>query len=558
MYTEIVEILVNVLEGQLTQNEIEQYLEKPKYPHLGDLAFPCFTLSKKLRKSPQIIAHELSVKIETPLIKEVQVVGGYLNIFLNKSIYTQKVLSMIAKLKETYGQKEKLYKNVVIDFSSPNIAKPFSMGHLRSTVIGNALANIAEKNGYTAIRVNHLGDWGTQFGKLIVAYRLWGNKDAIEKAPIQELLKLYVHFHEQAEEDEQLNIQARAAFKALEENDGEARALWKWFKEASLLEFKAIYELLKIEFDSYEGEAFYNDKMHSVIQELQQKELLTLSEGAYVVPLEDMPPCLITKQDGATLYATRDLAAAFYRKKQYDPAKVFYVVGNEQTLHFNQLFKVIEKMGYPWAEQLQHVSFGMMLKEGKKMSTRKGRVILLKDVLNEAIHVAKISIEEKNPNLLNKAEVAKQVGVGAVIFNDLKNHRLNDIEFSLDQMLNFEGETGPYVQYTYARISSVLEKAQFNIQNDMTINELGDYAWPVVQLLVEYPNIISGAFAEADPSLITKYALQLARAFNKYYGHTKILVEDESKESRLLFSFCVATILKESLAILGIEAPKKM
>ena len=558
MNTEIVESLMNILEGQLSQNVIEQLLEKPKYQHLGDVAFPCFTLAKKLRKSPQIIAQELAAKIETPLIEEVHVVGGYLNLFFNKKIVTQKVLSTIAQSKETYGQKEKQLKNVVIDFSSPNIAKPFSMGHLRSTVIGNALSNIAEKNGYTTIRVNHLGDWGTQFGKLIVAYRLWGNKETIEKEPIQELLKLYVHFHEQAEKDEQLNIEARAAFKALEQQDEDALALWKWFKEASLLEFKAIYEMLKIEFDSYEGEAFYNDKMQSVIQELQQKELLTLSEGAYVVLLENMPPCLITKQDGATLYATRDLAAAFYRKRQYDPAKVFYVVGNEQTLHFNQLFKVIEKMGYTWSHQLQHVPFGMMLKDGKKMSTRKGRVILLKEVLNEAIHVAKTNIEEENPNLLNKAEVAKKVGVGAVIFNDLKNYRLNDIEFSLDQMLNFEGETGPYVQYTYARISSILEKAQFNIQDDMTLNDLGDYAWPVVQLLVEFPNIISGAFDQADPSLIAKYALQLARAFNKYYGHTKILVEDDGKESRLLFSFCVATILKESLALLGIEAPNNM
>ena len=558
MHTEIVEILVEVLEGQLTENEIEQYLEKPKYQHLGDLSFPCFTLAKKLRKTPQIIAQELAAKIESPLIKEVQVVGGYLNLFLNKEIITQKVLSTIAQLKETYGQKEKQDKNVVIDFSSPNIAKPFSMGHLRSTVIGNALSNIAEKNGYTAIRVNHLGDWGTQFGKLIVAYRLWGNKDVIEKAPIQELLKLYVHFHEQAEKDEQLNDEARAAFKALEQHDEEALELWKWFKEASLLEFKAIYEMLEIDFDSYEGEAFYNDKMQPVIEELHQKDLLTLSEGAYVVPLEEMPPCLITKQDGATLYATRDLAAAFYRKKQYDPAKVFYVVGNEQTLHFKQLFKVIEKMGYPWAEQLQHVPFGMMLKDGKKMSTRKGRVILLKDVLNEAIHTAKTNMEEKNPNLLNKDEVAKQVGVGAVIFNDLKNHRLNDIEFSLNQMLNFEGETGPYVQYTYARISSILVKSQFHIEDNVTIEELGEQAWSAIQLLEQFPTIISDAFEQADPSLVAKFALQLARAFNKYYGQTKILVEDDEMDSRLLFCYCVATMLKECLAILGIEAPKNM
>ncbi|AWE07146.1 arginine--tRNA ligase [Lysinibacillus sp. 2017] len=558
MYKEIAAILVTVLENQLTQNEIEKLLEKPKHQNLGDIAFPCFTLAKKFRKAPQIIAQDIAAKIENDLIQEVQVVGGYINLFLNKKSVTQNVISTILHAKSAYGQKEKQHQNVVVDFSSPNIAKPFSMGHLRSTVIGNALANISEKNGYDVIRINHLGDWGTQFGKLIVAYHLWGNKEAIEAAPIQELLKLYVKFHELAEEDEQLNVQARAAFKALEQHDAQALALWKWFKEASLQEFKEIYDVLNIHFDSYDGEAFYNDKMHLVIEELQQKNLLTLSDGAYVVALENMPPCLITKQDGATLYATRDLAAAIHRKKQYDPAKVFYVVGNEQTLHFKQFFNVISKMGYTWYENLQHVPFGMMLKSGKKMSTRKGRVILLKDVLNEAIETAKANIEEKNPSLTNKEIVAKQVGVGAVIFNDLKNFRLNDIEFSLEQMMNFEGETGPYVQYTFARISSILEKAQFKMEEAMQINELGEQAWTAIQLLNHFPQIVTDAFEQADPSLIAKFALQLARAFNKYYAHTKILVEDDMKESRLIFSYCVAMILQECLAILGIEAPKNM
>lgn len=557
MYKELADILEKNLDEMLTSGDLEQLLEKPKHQNLGDIAFPCFTLAKVYQKAPQVIAQEIASKIDDDLIAEVHVVGGYINFFLNKQSVTQKVIRNIVLSKSAYGQKEKRNQNVVVDYSSPNIAKPFSMGHLRSTVIGNALANIAEKNGYETIRVNHLGDWGTQFGKLIVAYRLWGNQATIEKAPIQELLKLYVKFHELAEVDEELNVQARAAFKALEQQDADALTLWEWFKGASLQEFKAIYDVLNIQFDSYDGEAFYNDKMETIIDELKEKNFLVLSEGAHVVELENMPPCLITKQDGATLYATRDLAAAMYRKKEYNPAKVFYVVGNEQTLHFKQLFSVIQKMGYEWSEQLQHVPFGMMLKEGKKMSTRKGRVILLSDVLDEAITTAKVNIQEKNPNLTNKEVVAKQVGVGAVIFNDLKNYRLNDIEFSLQQMMNFEGETGPYVQYTYARISSILEKAQFSVK-EIQISELGEHAWPSIQLLEQFPQVLTDAFDQADPSVVAKFALQLARSFNKYYAHTKILVEDATKEDRLAFCYCVAVTLKECLAMLGIEAPKNM
>lgn len=553
----IATLISTALNNELTTSEIEQLLEKPKYMELGDLAFPCFSLAKKLNKSPQMIASEIAGQLVGELVQEVNVVGAYVNIFINQQMVTESVLQAILSEKHLYGSQQPKQENVVIDFSSPNIAKPFSMGHLRSTVIGNALANIAEKNGYNAVRINHLGDWGTQFGKLIVAYKLWGDKEGIEASPIQELLKIYVKFHEMAETNVSLNEQARASFKSLEAGDEEALALWRWFRDASLKEFNTIYGLLGISFDSYAGEAFYNDKMDIVIEELKEKGLLTFSDGAYVVEMENLPPCLITKTDGATLYATRDLAAAMYRIKQYDARKIFYVVGNEQSLHFKQLFKVIEKMGYDWSQDLQHVPFGMMLKDGKKMSTRKGKVVLLADVLAEAIKTAKHNIEEKNPALEQKELVAKQVGVGAVIFNDLKNDRLNDIEFSLEQMKNFEGETGPYLQYTFARISTLLEKGEFEEQS-LHFDELGQYAWPIIQLLEQYPVIVKKSFEQADSSHIAKFSLQLARAFNKYYAHTKILVDDEWKQMKLSFAFCVAIVLKDTLSLLGISAPNKM
>jgi arginyl-tRNA synthetase len=553
----IAELISTALNNEMPASEIEKLMEKPKLMELGDVAFPCFTLAKKFKKSPQVIASEIAQQLNSTLIQEVNVVGGYLNIFVNQQMVTENVLQTILREKDQYGSMQPGQGNVVIDYSSPNIAKPFSMGHLRSTVIGNALANIAEKNGYNAVRINHLGDWGTQFGKLIVAYKLWGDKEAIEASPIQELLKIYVKFHERAETDESLNDQARASFKSLEDGDEEALALWKWFRDASLKEFETIYDLLGIRFDSYAGEAFYNDKMDAVVGELKEKGLLALSEGAYVVQLEDMPPCLITKTDGATLYATRDLAAAMFRKKQYEAKKTFYVVGNEQSLHFKQLFNVIEKMGYEWSKDLQHVAFGMMLKDGKKMSTRKGKVVLLADVLAEAIETAKRNIEEKNQALEQKELVARQVGVGAVIFNDLKNNRMNDIDFSLEQMMNFEGETGPYVQYTYARISSLLEKGDFKEQA-IQFDALGEYAWPVIQLLEQYPIIVQKAFEQADPSQIAKFSLHVSRAFNKYYAHSKILVEDEWKQMKLSFAFSVAIVLKDALSLLGISTPNKM
>lgn len=557
MNKQIADSIAVVLKQQITGEEILSLLEKPKSLELGDVAFPCFTLAKVWKQSPQSIAAQIASQLNHDSIDRVQAVGGYVNIFLAQQQVTQQVLSKILRDKQQYGTSSTKMGTVVLDFSSPNIAKPFSMGHLRSTVIGNALANIAEKNGYQAIRINHLGDWGTQFGKLIVAYQLWGDKQAISASPIKELLKIYVKFHEEAEQDPTLNEQARAAFKALKDGDAEALALWQWFRDVSLVEFQTIYELLGIDFDAFTGEAFYNDKMTPVVTALKDKGLLVESDGAYVVEMEEMPPCLITKTDGATLYATRDLAAALYRQQHYQPEKMFYVVGNEQSLHFKQLFQVIEKMGDPWAKNLQHVPFGMMLKDGKKMSTRKGKVVLLADVLAEAIATAKRNIEQKNPHLSNKEQVAQQVGVGAVIFNDLKYHRLNDIEFLIEQMMNFEGETGPYVQYTYARICSILDKAKAPNQ-DMILNSLGELAWPIILLLEQFPKTVAMAFEQADPSQIAKYALQLARLFNKYYAQHKIVADDEQQASRLALCQSVAIVLKESLALLGIEAPENM
>ena len=558
MRREVAKAIQKELDMDLTFIDIENILEKPKYDHLGDLAFPCFTFAKHFRIAPQKIAEKLAQKIDSPLIEKVEAVGGYVNLFFKKKRFISEVVDEILTLKENYGNIPVNYGVITIDLSSPNIAKPFSMGHLRSTVIGNALANIAEKNGYTPIRINHLGDWGTQFGKLIVAYQLWGNEEEVRKNPIKELLKLYVMFHEKAENDPSLNDEGRKWFKKLEDGEKEAIELWKWFRKESLKEFHKIYQLLDLTFDSEHGEAFYNDKMDHVVEWLEEKQLLVESDGARVVPLENFPPCLIKKSDGTTLYATRDLAAAIYRQQNYHFVKSLYVVGNEQSLHFKQLFAVLEKMGFEWAKGMVHIPFGMMLKDGKKMSTRKGKVVLLESVLKEAIELAKENIEDKNPTLTNKEEIAKQVGTGAVIYHDLKNYRMNDIEFSLRDMLKFEGETGPYVQYTHARACSLLKKGKYE-----TISNISSLAWdeqcfPIVKVLMAFPNAVKKAMEMYDPSVIASYVMDLARAFNKYYANVKILEETEEKSSRLTIVYVVTIVLKEGLRLLGIKAPTEM
>ncbi|MFL6561224.1 MAG: arginine--tRNA ligase, partial [Bacillus sp. (in: firmicutes)] len=426
---------------------------------------------------------------------------------------------------------------------------------------GNSLALIVEKCGYKPIKINHLGDWGTQFGKLITAYQLWGNADQVKQNPIKELLALYIKFHAEAENDPSLEDQGRSWFKKLEDGDVQALELWKWFREESLKEFSRIYELMNVQFDSYAGEAFYNDKMDRVVQLLEEQHLLVESDQAQVVELseEQLPPCLIKKSDGATLYATRDLAAALYRQEEYQFVQSLYVVGHEQSLHFKQLIAVLTKMGYDWSKQMHHIPFGMMLKDGKKMSTRKGKVVLLEEVLNESIAMARHNIEEKNPNLSNKDEVAKQVGVGAVIFHDLKNNRMNDIEFSLEEMLRFEGETGPYVQYTYARACSILRKAVGKMDLAMTTyTNSWEKEWKVTSLLMEFSPAINRACVNFDPSQVAKYILDLAQAFNKYYAEVKILEDSTEQQARLALVYSVSEVLKEGLRLLGLAAPVEM
>lgn len=542
--------------------EIESYLEIPPQAQMGDYAFPCYVLAKALRKAPTLIAADLASAIKHPFIQKVEAVGPYVNFFFAKQTVGEEVVKTILARKEHYGDLSiGNGEKVTIDLSSPNIAKPFSMGHLRSTVIGNALANIMEKCGFTPVKINHLGDWGTQFGKLIYAYKMWGSEEKVKAQPIKQLLTLYIRFHEEAEKNPELEDQGRLWFKRLEDGNEEALTLWKWFRAESLKEFDKIYKLLGIEFDSYKGEAFYNDKMDPVVQELEDKNLLEESDGAMVVKLNeyDSPPCLIKKSDGATLYATRDLAAALYRKEEYDFAKAVYVVGGEQSLHFKQIFRVLKKMGYSWAEDMHHIPFGMMLKDGKKMSTRKGKLVLLEEVLQEAIELAQHHIESRNPTLQNKVEVAKSVGVGAVIFHDLKNFRLNDIEFSLDAMLTFEGETGPYLQYTHARACSILRKGKDKGQDCLSYEAFeDDKAWMLLSLLMKFEEVIRHSYEHFDPSHLAKYTIDVAQAFNKYYGAVKILKEDSEMGARLQLVEATTIVVKEGLRLLGLKAPEEM
>ncbi|MCH1626846.1 arginine--tRNA ligase [Fredinandcohnia quinoae] len=548
------------LDGALPYETVCKLIEKPKFQEQGDLAFPCFSLAKSLRKAPTVIAEDLASKIQSELFEHVDANGPYVNCFLNKKTVSKNVLETILTECDHYGSLDiGKGEKITLDLSSPNIAKPFSMGHLRSTVIGNSLANIVEKCGYQPVRINHLGDWGTQFGKLIVAYMRWGSDAIVKQNPIKELLSLYVKFHDEAESKPELEDEARLWFKKLEDGDEEATLLWKWFRDESLKEFSKIYELLDIHFDSYNGEAFYNDKMDNTIKLLSEQNLLSTSEGAEVVGLEEynLPPCLIKKSDGATLYATRDLTAALYRQNNYRFKKALYVVGHEQSLHFKQIFLVLEKLGYEWAKEMVHIPFGFILKDGKKMSTRKGKIVLLEEVIRDAIDLAHKNIEEKNPTLANKDEVAKMVGVGSIIFHDLKNDRLNNVEFSLEEMLKFEGTTGPYVQYTHARACSILRKSG----SGETLNPIGltdAHSWSVIKLLMEFPTIIERSLSSYEPSQIAKYLLELSQEFNKYYSHVKILIEDEEMNTRLAVVKAVTTVLKEGLRLLGIKAPEEM
>ncbi|WMI81158.1 arginine--tRNA ligase [Anaerotignum sp. MB30-C6] len=539
-------------------------VETPGNKAMGDFAYPCFRLAKVFRKAPPMIAQEIYEKLNKPaFIENIQVVGAYVNFFIEKGVYAQEVLSKVLAEKENFGTSNMGNgKTVVIDYSSPNIAKPFHVGHLRSTVIGNAIYKIYEKLGYHCEGVNHLGDWGTQFGKLIVAYRNWGSKEGVESNGIQELMRIYVKFHDEVENNPALDDEARLWFVKMQEGDEEALTLWKWFYDISIKEFDRVYDMLGVKFDAYTGESFYNDKMAPVVEELKEKKLLKESEGAMIVDLEDknMPPCLIIRKDGGTLYATRDITAALYRKKTYNFEKCIYLTALDQNLHFAQWFEVIHKMGYDWYKDLIHVPFGLVSLDSGKLSTRHGNVVLMEDLLSQAIGETRRIIEEKNPSLENKEEVSKQVGIGAVIFNDLYNGRIKDVVFSWERMLNFDGETGPYVQYTHARACSILKRAGEVSLENINYGKLSDEAsLDICKLLEAYPDKIKDAASKLEPSIVTRHLVAISQAFNKFYHDNPILnSEDEVRQARLAVVVAVKTVMKEGLRLLGIDAPEQM
>lgn len=542
----------------LPKEKISMLIERPKNPKMGDYAFPAFALAKIEHKNPALIAKDIAEQISDDNFTSIQAVGPYVNFAIDHAKLVNATLNGVLTEKEHFGDQKLGEGNVPIDMSSPNIAKPMSMGHLRSTVIGNSIAKTLEKVGYTPIKINYLGDYGTQFGKLITAYRLWGNEEDVKKDPITNLFHYYVKFHEEAEKDPKLEDEGRAAFKKLENGDEEEIKLWKWFREVSLQEFNRIYKELGVTFDSYNGEAFFNDKMQPVVDELREKGLLEESRGAQVVNLgEDENPALILKSDGSSLYMTRDLAAALYRKKEYDFVMSLYVAGGEQTGHFKQLKQVLKKMGYDWSDNIHHIPFGLITQGGKKLSTRKGNVVFLDQVLKDAVSLAEQQIEEKNPNLSNKKQVAHDVGVGAVVFHDLKNDRMDNFDFDLEEVVRFEGDTGPYVQYTNARAQSILRKANKEISMDnLSLND--DWSFAVAKALADFPAIVEKASEKFEPSIIAKYALDLSKKFNKYYANVRILDEDDQLNARLALVQATSIVLTEALRLLGVNAPKEM
>lgn len=562
-------LLAEHIEG-LTAEEIAKAIEIPQDSKMGDYAFPCFRLAKTMRKAPNMIAADLAAKIgEDGLFAKVESVNAYVNMFLDRGEFTRQILEAAAEEKERYGAcKEGEGKTVIVEFSSPNIAKPFHIGHIRSTVIGNSINKIYEFLGYRVVRINHLGDYGTQFGKMIVAYRKWGNKEDVINEPIKTLLGYYVKFHEEAEANPELEDEARAVFTRLESGAKEETELWQWFRDESLKEFTQVYEMLGIEFDSYAGESFYSDKMPRVLEELKEKGLLKDSQGAQIVDLEEqgLPPALITKSDGSSLYITRDIAAAIYRKEHYDFYKNIYVVASQQNLHFQQWFKIVELMGYEWADTCVHIPFGLVSLEEGTMSTRHGRVVFLEDVLKRAVEQTKDVIIEKNVNTECIEETAKMVGIGAVMFQELSNNRIKDYVFSWEKVLNFEGETGPYVQYTHARAASVLrnagaaaDKALANISGADMSYIAGDSAYELAKLIYRFPDAVRDAGEKYEPSVVTRHIVDVAQCFNKFYHDEHILVDDEKeKEAKLILTFAAKQTIRNGLALLGIQAPEKM
>ena len=552
---------------EINEQELESYIETPKDNKNGDYAFPCFRLAKELRKAPPVIANEIKEKIEqVDEIEKIEVAGGYLNFFISKSILVKEVLEEISK-SEQFGKsgigKE---KNIVIDYSAPNIAKPFHIGHLRSTVIGGALYNIYKYLGYNVTGVNHLGDYGTQFGKLIEGYKLWGKEYDIEKDPINELTKIYIRINEACKNDEQILENCRNNFKKLEDGDTYCVEIWKKFRELSLQEFQKVYDLLGSKFDSWNGEAFYSDKMPEVIDILGKTGKLVESQGAKIIDLEDKginTPCIIEKTNGSTTYATRDLAAILYRARTYDFDKALYVTSYEQVLHFKQVFEVAKLLGLDekYTKGLEHVSFGMVLLPEGKMSTREGNIIKLEELLNEAISRAKEIIEQKNPDLENKEEVAKKVGIGAVIFNDMSASRIKDEVFDWNTILNFQGETGPYIQYTYVRTKSVLEKVGYlpKIEDVKINNLLDEYSLAILKLIYNFEDVLVQVTNKNEPSILARYLIDLAKSYSSFYNENKIIVEDKDiQNARVYLTYATSEVLKQGANLLGMQMPEKM
>lgn len=561
--------LVKVLSKYLnfcTENEIERFIEVPPVDSMGDYAIPCFSFAKKSDKNPMLIAQDIKKVLDVNKdfcgIESVQCINGYCNVYMNREKATTQIIEK-AMLPGFGVRQVGAEKVICMDYSSPNIAKNFHVGHLRTTIIGNSLYKIYEKLGYKVIRINHLGDWGTQFGKLIVAYKKWSSKEEVEQKGIEELLRIYVKCNSMAEEQPELLDEARAWFVKMERNDEEALAIWNWFKDISMVEYERVYNKLGMTFDYYIGESFYRDKVPALVDELKSKNLLVKSEGAQVVNLDEchMPACMILKNDGGSIYHSRDIAAILYRKESYNFDKCIYVTGLEQSLHFKQVFKVIELMGYDWYKELIHVPYGLVSLEGEKLSTRTGNIIYAEDILNEAIKRAYDAILDKNVELENKEKVAKQVGVGAIIFHDLFNQRIKNVDFKWDEVLSFDGTTGPYIQYTYARANSVLKKAVQNIHMRNVEFKLlvDDISYKLIKVIDRYEATINAAAENYEPSIIAHYAINLATEFNRFYHECNILrSDDETKKARLAVVYVAAHIIKESCELLGMECPDEM